>query len=636
MTEDPLIGSYLGAYRIDRLLGQGGMARVYYGWDENLHRAVAIKVIDARHRQDSTYAERFVQEARAVATWRHENILQVYYAGQENGLYYFATEYIDGPDLSRLLAQYAAENQLIPQEDVLRIGWAVANALAYAHEHKVVHRDVKPSNVMVAKDGRIVLADFGLAMDLRQGTLGESFGTPHYIAPEQARNSALAVPQSDLYALGVILYEMLTGSVPFDDPSPTSLAVQHVMQPPPPPRQINPALNQATEDVLLKALQKQPADRYQTGTALMTALAEASAAATETHSSPTLPPLPAGMGAGTAVPPTPANMSVAQRVSLFTVPDELKGAAASVRATPPPTPPLPASQPPAPQPPASRPPAHPPMAAPSSALPLAQPAPASNRRWLFIGGGVLLLLLFLVGRSFLGGEDTQNTVASPTGTAVTEVTEDAATAAPVAAAPTTDSATAVVLPTNTVTAVAEPEIPVDNTVEASPIPSPESTDTVPAPPTETPLPPPTPTEETAAAEATIAYPNGHRFVLLYDENSFYAYNPEPDRLRASSLSFEALNNGGNTVGYAFQGSSWAQFYSFIEQGKCMRIEINRAPSYLRPGQCSVYNSTVTPRTDDVMIFWTDRPSVTQFRVLWDGQEVGRCEIGAGSCEVYLP
>jgi serine/threonine protein kinase len=205
-----LIGRQLANYRIERLIGSGGMAQVYYGWDVKLERPVAIKVIDARYRDDPAYAERFVREARAVATWRHENIVQIYYADDEDGLYYFAMEYIDGMDLGRLLAQYADDGEWMAYEDVLLVGRAVASALDYAHQKGVIHRDVKPSNVMVTSKGRVALTDFGLAMDVYRGTLGEAFGSPHYISPEQARSSANAVPQSDLYSLGVMLYEMLT------------------------------------------------------------------------------------------------------------------------------------------------------------------------------------------------------------------------------------------------------------------------------------------------------------------------------------------------------------------------------------------------------------------------------------------
>ncbi len=275
MAEDPLIGRQLASFRVERLLGRGGMARVYYGWDVKLERPVAIKVIDVQYRDVPAYAERFVREARSVATWRHENVIQIYFADDQDGLYYFVMEYIDGTDLGELLAGCAADGARVLDEDVIYVGWAIARALDYAHERGVIHRDVKPTNVMIASDGRVVLTDFGLAMDVAQGTLGEVFGSSHYIAPEQARSSAGAVPQSDLYSLGVILYQMLVGSVPFDDPSPTSVALQHCTRPPPPPREINPDLCEETEAVLLRALSKSPEERYQTGAELMEALDKA-------------------------------------------------------------------------------------------------------------------------------------------------------------------------------------------------------------------------------------------------------------------------------------------------------------------------------------------------------------------------
>ncbi len=269
MAENPLIGRQLANFRLKRLIGQGGMAQVYYGWDVKLQRPVAVKVIDARYRDRPSYAERFVREAQAVASWRHEHIIQVYYADEEDGLYYFAMEYIDGQSLAQMLEKQRGP---LPQEEVLRIGQAVAGALDYAHQQGVIHRDIKPANILLAKDGRVVLTDFGLALDMHQGSIGEAFGTPHYISPEQARRSADAVPQSDIYSLGVVFYEMLTGAVPFDDPSPTSVALQHITQAPPPPREVNPDLNAATEAVILEALEKRPEARPRTAGALVEAL----------------------------------------------------------------------------------------------------------------------------------------------------------------------------------------------------------------------------------------------------------------------------------------------------------------------------------------------------------------------------
>src|SRR5262245_19851 len=269
MTNDSLVGRRLANYQIDRPLGRGGMAQVYYGLDVKLRRPVAVKVIDARYRDNPSYAERFVREAQAIATWRHENIIQIYYADDQDGFYYFVMEYIDGMDLSQLLAQVKRQGKLLPQAEVLQMGRAVASALDYAHRRGIIHRDVKPSNILVAKDGRVVLADFGLAMDAEQGSMGEVMGSARYVAPEQARNSSSAVPQSDVYSLGVVLYEMLTGQVPFDDPSSAALAVQHLTLPPPPPRQINPNLTAETEAVLLKALRKKPQERYSSASQLL-------------------------------------------------------------------------------------------------------------------------------------------------------------------------------------------------------------------------------------------------------------------------------------------------------------------------------------------------------------------------------
>jgi serine/threonine protein kinase len=607
--DDPLIGQHVGNYRLDSVVGRGGMATVYLGWDESLHRPVAVKVIDARYRDNPVYAQRFLQEARAVATWRHEHILQVFYAGQQDEWYYFAMEYVDGPDLSKVMKQYADAGELMPHEDALKIGRAVASALDYAHSQSIIHRDVKPSNVMVAKDGRIALADFGLALDARQGSFGGTFGTPHYIAPEQARNSATAVPQSDLYALGVILYEILTGVVPFDDPSPTSLAVQHLTQPPPPPRQLNPNLNATTETVLLKALQKQPADRYQSGAALMEALAAALQQTKPANETDALPLLPGGVAA-----PALSQMSVAERVSLYLPPPP---PAAQTGGTPPSRP---STRPPL----TPAPPIEPPRSDRWSPIPL---------KWLAVGGVIMVLLLLARGFVLRGLGVSDSPPPSPTAvTAITQPTD-------VAALPP-DTAVPDAAPTNTA-APAEPSPTAgagETNVSPTDTPQPTATTAIlstSVPPAEAPTEPPA-----VPVAAPTATPSGPRLVMLYDPNSFYLYNPNANGVRVSPLVFESLDENGNLSGYWFEGQRWAQFYNQVESFSCVRLEMTKVAGWLRPSQCREYNSTVTPEQDADVVFWTARPGVSAFRVVWQGQEVGRCPVnGSGDttqCEVYLP
>ncbi len=214
-SDKAIVGRQFANFRILQLLGRGGMAEVYYGWDVKLDRPVAIKVIDARYRRDPEYSRRFVNEARSMAAWHHPNIIPIYYADDEDGYFYFVMEYVRGLDLEQVLSEYTKRGELMPLADAIRIGRAAAEALDYAHRHGVIHRDVKPSNLMISTDNQVLLTDFGIAMNIRQGAADDVFGSPHYIAPEQARRASDAVPQSDLYSLGVILYEILTGDKTF-------------------------------------------------------------------------------------------------------------------------------------------------------------------------------------------------------------------------------------------------------------------------------------------------------------------------------------------------------------------------------------------------------------------------------------
>jgi serine/threonine protein kinase len=297
MQQD-LIGKRLGNYQIEQPLGRGGMALVYKAMDTTLKRPVAIKVI-APNLTEDRYQDRFEHEAQSIAALDHAHIVPVYYFGKSKALYYLAMKLIEGETLETLMSRYAKEGEFLPTADVLRMIEGVASALDYAHSKGVIHRDVKPSNIMLDSSGHAYLTDFGLALNVNRGSIGETFGTPHYISPEQATSSSSAVPQSDLYSLGVILYELFTGVVPFDDPSPMAIALHHITQAPPSPRALNPQLAPAVEQVILKALEKEPEARYQTGAKLVSALRTAlrNTAKREPTPAPALPPLPAGMKA---------------------------------------------------------------------------------------------------------------------------------------------------------------------------------------------------------------------------------------------------------------------------------------------------------------------------------------------------
>ena len=272
MTEDDLIGKQLGEYRLEALLAQGGMARVYRAMDVRLKRSVVVKVISPPFRNDPDYLMRFEREAQAIARLDHPNIVRLYRFAEQDDWLYMAMQHVQGVDLGVVLAGYRADKQFMEPEDARRIIGEVCSALDYAHRKGIIHRDVKPANILLDRQGRAFLTDFGLALVVEVGTRGEIFGSPHYIAPEQAISSAMAVPQSDLYSIGVILFEMFTGDIPFKAATPSDVALLHISEAPVPPRQLRPAINPKLEAVILKALAKNPEERYPTGAALVEAL----------------------------------------------------------------------------------------------------------------------------------------------------------------------------------------------------------------------------------------------------------------------------------------------------------------------------------------------------------------------------
>jgi beta-lactam-binding protein with PASTA domain/predicted Ser/Thr protein kinase len=248
-----------GRYRVLGRLGVGGMATVYLAEDSSLGRKVALKVMAERYAEDGEFVERFRREAQAAARLNHPNIIAVYDRGEADGRPYIAMEYLQG----RTLKQIIQKEGPLPPERAVAIAMQILAGLRYAHEHGVVHRDVKPHNVLVGDDGRIKVTDFGIAHagDPQMTEVGSIVGTAQYLSPEQARGRSVG-PQTDIYSLGVVLYEMLAGRVPFEGDSSVAIAMQHVSDEPPPLRSLAPDVPETLALVVAHAMLKDPAQRY--------------------------------------------------------------------------------------------------------------------------------------------------------------------------------------------------------------------------------------------------------------------------------------------------------------------------------------------------------------------------------------
>ncbi len=243
-------------YQLGDLIGRGGIATVYRGWDRRMDRVVAIKVLREVYSTDPKFVTRFQREAKATSAVQHPNIVQVYDYGQTNGNYYIVMELVEGTDLRR----YLRSRGVLDVDRAVIIAHDVALGLGAMHRLGIVHRNVEPQNVLVGRGGSIKLTSFGMTL-----------GTVQYYSPELAQG-ALVSPTADVYALGIVMYEMLTGHTPFDGDTPVAVAMQHIHDKPAPPSQLNSNLPPAFEEIILRCLEKVPEMRFRDGSQLAHAL----------------------------------------------------------------------------------------------------------------------------------------------------------------------------------------------------------------------------------------------------------------------------------------------------------------------------------------------------------------------------
>jgi beta-lactam-binding protein with PASTA domain/predicted Ser/Thr protein kinase len=254
-------------YEVIRRLGSGGMADVYLADDRHLGRQVALKMLHARFANDAEFVERFRREASSAAGLNHSSIVQIYDRGEAEGTYYIAMEYLEGRTLKDIIIKYAP----LDPDLVVSISRQVVEALRFAHRRDIIHRDIKPQNIIVDSEGRVKVTDFGIARAGSGSTMtevGSILGTAHYLSPEQAQGQPVEAA-SDLYSLGVVMYEMATGKLPFNGDNPVGIAMQHVHEQPVAPGSLVPSIPANLEAVILRALGKQPVERYLTAQSML-------------------------------------------------------------------------------------------------------------------------------------------------------------------------------------------------------------------------------------------------------------------------------------------------------------------------------------------------------------------------------
>lgn len=267
MNDNVMIGRRLNdRYKLLKMIGGGGMANVYLAHDDILDRDVAVKMLRLDYSNNEEFIKRFHREAQSVTTLSHPNIVNMYDVGEEDGIYYLVMEYVPG----QTLKQYIQQRGLLPVEEAINIMEQLTAAMAHAHHFEIVHRDIKPHNILIRNDGVVKVTDFGIATATSATTITHTnsvLGSVHYLSPEQARGG-VANKQSDIYSLGIVMFELLTGRPPFSGESAVSIALKHLQNETPSPKRWNPDIPQSVENIILKATAKDPFHRYQSVNAM--------------------------------------------------------------------------------------------------------------------------------------------------------------------------------------------------------------------------------------------------------------------------------------------------------------------------------------------------------------------------------
>jgi len=492
------------------------MARVYKSVQPDLERYVAVKLLHPTVAADEEFLGRFRREAKAAASLRHPHIVQIFDFGHQAEFYYIVMEFIDGLTLRDELQRLKALDEMLPFSEIQRFIGEVSEALDYAHDRGIIHRDVKPANILLTSEGQAVLSDFGLAFMIEspRQTITGFVGTPEYMSPEQGQGLAVD-GRTDVYSLGVVLYEMLTSRVPFTSKTPMAIVMKHISEPLPPPRSVNADIPESVEQVLLKAMAKKPEDRYSRAGELSRALAEAFQAAAVGEAPTAISVMPEEIREVAEEPEVELRCAqCGAKVSPDMSFCSACGAPIVERWTPPAPPPYVAAPPAAVPEPFFVPPAE-----------ERRPGPSRLPLIAILGAGLLavvvLAVIVIVAAMGDGGLPTgRPTVAGVVGGTVVSRASDtpSPTVVPTEAEPT---ATAVVLPTPTVPATAVP-IPTPAQATSTPTPTP----TRPAP-TATPTLTPTPTLKPPKPPAITSYQN--KIVFWSDREggeALYVMNPD--------------------------------------------------------------------------------------------------------------